>query len=273
MKLQQKTVDRLQSRYGKWALVTGASSGIGREIAVALGEAGFNLVICARREAILKELSSQLFEKHQVEVIPYAGDLSKEATVRSLLEETAHLNIGIAILNAGFGSSGKVLEYDLDNELNMVDLNCRTVLHMATHYAQAMKAQNQKGAIVLVSSILGFHGAPFAANYAATKAYVQSLGEGIARELKPEGIDVLTAAPGPVETGFASRADMKMGQTQTAEKIALSIINAIGRKSTTIPGFLSKFLAYNLMLVPRWAKVRIMEKVMGGFTKHQESNQ
>ena len=110
---------------------------------------------------------------------------------------------------------------------------------------------------------------PSAAHYAATKAYVQSLGEALRLELKPEGIDVLCAAPGPVETGFSERADMKMGMALTAKDVGVPILSAIGRKTTVKPGFLTKLLFFNLGMVPRWAKVRIMGKVMGGFTKHQ----
>lgn len=269
MKLKQNTVNRLKGRYGNWALVTGATSGIGKAIAIALGEAGFNLVISGRREALLNELGTQLFDKHQVEVVPIAGDLSKEEAVTSLLQETAHLTIGIVVLSAGFGTSGNLLQAPLADELNMVDLNCRTLLHISHHFAQQMKSQQRKGAIVLLSSIVAFQGVPNAANYAATKAYVQTLGEGLYHELKPSGIDILCAAPGPVNTGFASRADMQMGAALTPEAVAIPIINAIGKKTTVLPGWLTKLLAYSLMTAPRWAKVRIMGMVMGGFTKHQ----
>ncbi len=269
MKLSQKSIDRLKHSYGDWAMITGATSGIGKELAVKLGEGGFNLVLTGRREQELNELSTELFDHYNVEVIPLTGDLSKKEDIETLLKETEHLPVGIVILNAGFGTSGRFIDSNIENELNMLDLNCGSVLRMSYHYANKFNDESRNGAIVLLSSIVAFQGVPNAANYAATKAYVQTLGEGLARELKPHDIDILCAAPGPVNTGFSKRANMKMGKALTPDDIAVPIINAIGKKNTLLPGFLTKFLVYNLRLLPRWGKIRVMEKVMGSFTKHQ----
>ncbi len=270
MKLNNNTVNRLKKNYGNWALVTGATSGIGKELAVNLAQAGFNLVITGRKEEELNSISTAFFDSYMVETIPLNGDLSKKTAVETLLRETSHLPIGIVILNAGFGTSGKLFNSDIDIELNMIDLNCKAVLQMSHHFSKKMKEASRKGAIVMLSSIVAFQGVPNAANYAASKAYIQSLGEGLARELKPHNIDVLCAAPGPVTSGFSSRANMKMGKALSPKDIAVPIINAIGRKNNLLPGFLTKFLVYNLRLLPRSGKVRVMEKVMHGFTKHQK---
>ncbi|MEM7039308.1 MAG: SDR family NAD(P)-dependent oxidoreductase [Bacteroidota bacterium] len=269
MKLKAKTTQRLKNTYGDWALITGATSGIGKELARKLGEAGFKLVITGRREHLLQELSTELFDQYQTEVIPMPGDLSKPAEVETLIQDVAHLDIGIAILNAGFGTSGKFIDSDLEKEINMLDLNCKTLMVMTHHFANKMKKQAKKGAIVLLSSMVAFQGVPNAAHYAATKAYVQSLGEALARELKPEGVDILCAAPGPVQSGFSSRANMKMGKSLRPEDVGVPMLKAIGRKTTVLPGFLTKLLVYNLRMVPRWAKIRIMGSVMKGFTQHQ----
>ena len=269
MKLSKKTVKRLKNTYDEWVMITGATSGIGKELAVRFGEAGFKLIVTGRREKELEALSTQLFDSYRTETIPIRGDLSRAEDVKSLLEETQHLNIGVAVLNAGFGTSGRFKNADIEEEINMLDLNCRSVLMMAHHFVQKMKTQPKKGAIVLISSIVAFQGVPNAANYAATKAYVQSLGEALSIELKPDGIDVLTAAPGPVASGFAERANMKMDMTLNPGDVAAPIISAIGRKRGILPGFLTKFLVYNLRMAPRWGKTLIMGKVMGGFTKHQ----
>lgn len=268
MQLRTHTIQRLKNNYGNWALITGATSGIGRALATTLGEAGFNLVITGRREQLLHELSTQLFDDFKVESIPIVGDLSSPDDLQTLLHETSHLSIGIVILNAGFGTSGKFINSKLATELNMLDLNCRTILEMTHHYANQMRDTSRKGAIVLLSSMVAFQGVPNAANYAASKAYVQTLGEALARELQPEGIDVLCAAPGPVNSDFSQRANMNMGKALRPEDVAVPILKAIGKKTTVLPGFLTKFLVYNLRMVPRWAKVRIMGTVMDGFTKH-----
>ncbi|MEL7124084.1 MAG: SDR family NAD(P)-dependent oxidoreductase [Bacteroidota bacterium] len=269
MKLSNKTIQRLNNKYGNWILITGATSGIGKEIALKFGEAGFNLIITGRREKLLHELSSLLFDKYQVETIPIVGDLSNEDEVQHLIKETAHLNIGIAVLNAGFGTSGKFIDANLEVEINMLNLNCKALMMLTHHFANKMKKQPQRGAIVLMSSMVAFQGVPNAAHYAATKAYVQSFGEAIALELKSEGIDIICAAPGPVESGFSERANMKMSMALSPEDVGIPIINAIGKKTTVLPGFLTKLLVYNLRMTPRWGKIRIMGNVMSGFTKHQ----
>lgn len=269
MKISNKHTNRLRESYGEWVLITGATSGIGRAMAIQFGEAGFKLILTGRRAKELEELSNHLFDNYQTESIPIKGDLSKTEDVNYLLAETDHLAIGIAILNAGFGTSGKFISSTIDDEVNMLDLNCKSVLLMAHHFSNKMKEQPKRGAIVLMSSIVAFQGVPNAANYAATKAYVQSLGEALAIELKKDGVDVLTAAPGPVASGFARRANMQMDMTLKPEDVAVPIIHAIGRKRTLLPGFLTKFLAYNLRMTPRWGKTMIMGKVMAGFTKHQ----
>ena len=269
MQLSNKEAARLQARYGEWVLVTGASSGIGQELAKQFASRGFKIVITGRRGAVLEELATQWFMEYQTEVIPVVGDLSHPDQVQALIDATQHLPIGIAVLNAGFGTSGSFIHSDLEAEQNMLALNCGAVLKLSHHFAGRM-SQAGRGALVLMSSMVAFQGVPHAANYAATKAYVQTLGEALAVELKPKGVDVLCAAPGPVVSGFSARADMQMGQALSPEQVGVPIIRAIGRRSTSLPGFLTKFLVYNLRLLPRWAKVRIMGQIMGGFTQHQQ---
>ncbi|MEL6558969.1 MAG: SDR family NAD(P)-dependent oxidoreductase [Bacteroidota bacterium] len=274
MTINKNTIDRLNSRYGNWALVTGATSGIGKAISYQLAEAGFNLVITGRRAMLLNTIATELTDRFSIDVLEVSGDLSNEEDLHNLTEKTDELPIGIVILNAGFGTSGKLMNADISTELNLIDLNCKAVLLLSHHFVNQMgadsrKGASRKGAIVLLSSMVSFQGVPNAANYAASKAYVQTLGEAMSRELKPEGIDVLCAAPGPVGTEFADRANMRMGSTMKAETIAAEIIRSIGRKTTVLPGFLTKFLVFNLRLLPRWGKIRVMEKVMSGFTSHQ----
>jgi uncharacterized protein len=269
MKLSNKTSHRLKAKYGDWVLITGATSGIGKELALKFGEAGFNLVLTGRRKQLLASICAGIATQNKVETLAVAGDLSNADDLEQLIQATAEINIRMVILNAGFGTSGKFIDSDLAQELNLLDVNCRAILQLTHFFSNRLKAQKRQGAIVLLSSMVAFQGVPNAANYAASKAYVQSLGEALSIELKPEGIDVLTIAPGPVESGFSGRANMQMGKAMKPEAIALATINAIGRQSTLLPGFLTKLLVYNLRMTPRWLKVIIMGKVMSGFTAHQ----
>lgn len=268
MRFSDTEKKRLLHRYGSWALVTGASSGIGKELATRLASAGFQLVLTGRRLPLLEELAQSLQTAYGQQIKILSGDLSKPEAVEALLQQTADIPIGLAVLNAGFGTSGKFLQADLDQELNMLQLNCATVLNMAHHFARRFAKQG-KGGLIFMSSMVGFQGVPNAAHYAATKAYVQTLGEALAIELKPQGVDVLCAAPGPVNSGFAERANMQMGAALSPADVGLPILKALGRKTTVLPGLLTKVLVYALRTAPRWAKIRIMAQVMGGFTKHQ----
>lgn len=118
--------------------------------------------------------------------------------------------------------------------------------------------------IVQFGSLVGFNGAPLSATYAANKGFLQSFAEGIAAEMRPHGVSVLSVAPGPVGTGFAARAGMQMGQAATPEMVARSALALLGRRATVRPGFLAKSLGWSLAMLPRWDRVRVMGVIMRG---------
>ena len=177
------------------------------------------------------------------------------------LTENSH--VGLVVAAAGFGSIGPFLDQDMTSEINMVDLNCRSVVELSYGFGSRM-ASAKRGGIVLFGSLLGFNGAPLSATYAATKGFVQSFAEGIAAEMRPQGVNVLSVAPGTVGTGFAARAGMQMGKAATPEMVARSALTALGRRTTVRPGFLAKFLGWSLAMLPRWGRVRLMGVIMKG---------
>jgi uncharacterized protein len=260
--------ERTRQRYGPWAVVTGASDGIGRAFADGLAEAGVNLVLVARREDVLSALGNELTQRYGVETLVVATDLAEPAGIEALTAQTQSLDVGLLVAAAGFGTSGRFVDAPLEAELAMIDVNCRAVAAL-THHFGACFARQRRGGLILLSSIVAFQGVPRAANYAATKAYVQSLAEGLRQELSPFGVDVLACAPGPVQSGFAQRADMKMGATATPAAVARTSLARLPGGGTVRPGFLSKLLGWSLALLPRWGRVRIMSLIMGGMTKHR----
>lgn len=268
MKLTNSDKNRLKQAYGPWAVVTGASSGIGLELAGLLAEAGLNLVISARGGNTLEQIAQRLIQQHAVDVRVVAADLAEPAGAQTLIDQTKELPVGLLVASAGYGTSGRFLDTPLADELGMVQVNCVALLALTHHYGRRF-SEARRGGIVLLSSIVAFQGVPFSANYAATKAYVQSLAEALARELKPHNVDVLAAAPGPVVSGFGQRANMRMSMALTTAQVGGPILRALGRQTTVFPGFLSKLLVYSLRTVPRWGKIRIMQWVMGGMTIHQ----
>lgn len=253
----------LKRRFGPTALITGASDGIGRAFALQLAEQGFDLVLVARRGPVLQELALDLGTRFGVDVRVLAMDLSDPLAVPELMRQTETAPIGLVVAAAGFGSIGAFLDRDVLSEVNMVDLNCRSVVELSFGFGQRMAAQG-RGGLVLFGSLVGFNGAPLSATYAATKGFVQSFAEGIAAEMRPHGVSVLSVAPGPVGTGFAARAGMQMGQAATPEMVARGALAALGKRTTVRPGFLAKFLGWSLAMLPRWGRVQVMGVIMKG---------
>lgn len=254
--------------FGPVALVTGASDGIGRATAVALAAAGFDLLLVARRKDVLAALAADLSKAHGVQADVFAADLGVAGEVDALARASKEFDIGTAVLAAGFGTSGPLVSADVETERDMIRVNCEAVLQLSQVLGQRM-IQRKCGQLVLFGSLVGFQGAAFAANYSATKAYVQTLAEGLAQELKPSGVRVVSVAPGPVKSGFEARADMTLGSADSAETVAAGILRSIGKSGTIRPGFLSKVLGYNLGIAPRWLRLRIMSRIMSGLSNHK----
>ncbi len=262
-------IAKWRERYGPWAVVTGASDGIGREIARRLAERGLNLVLVARRVDRLSQLAAELSARHGVDTRVIGVDLTRPDAVTMVLSATETLDVGLLVAAAGFGTSGNFLDANLERELEMIDVNCRSVAALSMLFGRRFVHQG-RGGMILLSSLVAFQGVPRAANYSATKAYVQSLAEALHIELGQRGVDVLACAPGPVQSGFAARANMRMNMALKPEDIAQATLNALGRRTTVRPGWLSKFLEASLATLPRWGRVRVMSLVMGGMTKHQD---
>jgi short-subunit dehydrogenase len=256
-------IQTLKERFGPVALITGASDGIGRAFAEALAAQGFDLVLVARREAVLRELSRDLTERHRITVEIISADLAKPDATAGILRQTAPKPVGLLVAAAGFGSIGPFLDLPVDVETNMVDVNCRAVVELTHGVAQRMVAQGG-GGIILFGSLFGFQGVPGSATYAATKGFVQGFAEALAVELRPQGISVLSVAPGPVGTGFAARAGMHMSKADTPQTVARAALAALPQGGTLRPGFMGKLLGWSLAPLPRWGRARVLGQVLKG---------
>lgn len=256
------------SVYGPWALVTGASDGIGQALATQVAERGLDVALVARRGDRLQELADSLRSLHGVDTLVLPLDLSQPTAVAQLDEATRSLDIGLAVAAAGFGTSGSFLDSPLHSEVDMLNVNCRAALEMSHLFGRRLRARG-RGGLVLMSSLLAFQGVPRAGNYAATKAYIQSLAEALHIELAPYGVHVVASAPGPVRSGFAERADMNMSFATSSDSVARGTLRALGRGTTVRPGALSKALEWSLKTLPRPGRVRVLQQVMRGMTQHQ----
>jgi short-subunit dehydrogenase len=254
-------------RYGPWALITGASDGIGQAMALRIAAEGINVVLIARNSDRLHALATELSAVHNVDTRALPTDLSDEGAADTIAELTSDLDIGLVVLAAGFGTTGTILETSLSEELQLIAVNIVAVMHLSHIFADRLAARGT-GGIVLFGSIVGWQGVPGQANYAASKAYVQSLAEGLHDELEPRGVDVLAVAPGPVDSGFGARAGLTMTSAASPEVVATAALNALGRR-TVIPGARAKFLTSTLTPLPRRIRSRILGKVIAGMrTSH-----
>ena len=230
------------------ALITGASSGIGRDIAKELAKRGYDIVIVARNESKLDELKQEITGVN-VEVIPM--DISIRENCIKLHDQVGFVDI--LVNNAGFGLFGKFITTDLDRELEMVDLNVKSLHILTKLFIQDMVEKNT-GYILNVSSIAGHLPGPFMSTYYATKHYVSNLSESINEEMKKEGLKVKigTLNPGPVRTNFNNVANVKFNlNSLSSEYVAKYTVDKILKGKTDItPGFSIKCTRFFAKIVP-----------------------
>ncbi len=232
------------------ALVTGASSGIGREIAIKLAERGVRLVISGRNSDKLEELRDEI-GANRVKII--VADISEESECVRLYKEASAYNVNILVNNAGFGLFGQFRSSDLDRELEMIDVNVKAV-HILTKLFLKDFSVRDKGYILNVASAAGFMAGPLMATYYATKNYVVKLTQAVREEIRVKGSKVYIGAfcPGPVMTPFNDVAGAKFGlRGITAEYAAECAVNGMfARKSLIIPTLKMKICVYGSRLIP-----------------------
>ena len=182
-------------KYGPWALLTGASSGIGEAFASRLAAEGLNLVLAARRKNRLEALAQKLEKQFHIKTKTIGVDLLQQNFLESIKEATDDLQIGLLVNNAGLWKMNSYMEISLEDEFNMIDLNIKAPSVLTHHFAEKMISRD-KGGIINVASVLAYMGVPYSAVYAATKAYELVKSEGLWYELKQHGVDVLSLNPG-----------------------------------------------------------------------------
>lgn len=191
-------------KYGPVALVTGASSGIGKSFAERLAAIGMNLVLVARRVQRMESLAAQLQAAHGVAVNVCTIDLAEASAAERIADATASLDIGLVVSNAGFALKGDHGANDPRAMTEMLMVNCHAPMQLAHDFIPRLRKRG-KGGIILTSSVEALIGCPYSAAYSASKAFVKSLGEALWGELTPEGIDVLAICPGATDTEALGR--------------------------------------------------------------------
>ena len=240
---------------GKWALVTGASAGIGVALARELAAGGTHLVLTARRKERLVDLSNELNTKHRVKTEVFVADLAQPGAPEQIFGFTKEKGIEIDLLinNAGFGKYGEFQSIEKGRLLDMVQVNCSAVVHLTHVFAQGMVAR-RRGDILILASTASFQAVPYISTYAATKAFDLLFAEGLAEELKPYGIRVCALCPGSTESEFhvVAGQDKFIHRAETAQKVARTGLRALAAgKSYVISGLGNYLGAHGERLVPR----------------------
>ncbi|MGO8693339.1 MAG: SDR family NAD(P)-dependent oxidoreductase [Rectinemataceae bacterium] len=250
---------RFADRYGAWALVAGASEGLGAAFARALAARGMNLVPVARRKALLDGLAEDLRARFGVEVRPVAGDLAAPDFPERLAGSIADLDLGLVVYNAACAPVGDFSDADMSELMRVVDVNVRAPVALMRMLIPPM-VERGRGAVVLMSSLAGNQGGPRLAAYAASKAFNRVLAEGLWHELRGRGIDAIACCAGAVRTpGYASASGSEAPGTLDPEVVAQRALRALGRGPLAIPGFVNLAADFFMSrLLPRRTAIGIM---------------
>jgi short-subunit dehydrogenase len=272
-------MNNFSKKYGKWALVSGASSGIGLEFARQIAAKGLNVVLVARSEGKLRTLADSIESEFPVQTRIVGADLTDSAGITKVLAATADINIGLLVNNAGREDSGPFLETPVDDALKTIDLNIRAPTQLAHHFATKMHART-KGGIIFMSSVVAFQGVPNIANYAATKTYNLILAEGIGSELKSANIDVLSVNPGFTESNLSPQInfDGLPIKPMSARSVVKKALNDLGTARVSVPGAVNKFLYFSGKYIqPRRLNTAafgfVFRKVLRNKLKERDSSQ
>ena len=252
----------------KTALITGASSGIGYELALLFAADGFDCILVARSHDKLKELAARLESEHRVKTLVLAKDLSRSSAVDEIYEEVsaASMEVDVLVNNAGFPVYGLFCETDLAAELEMLQVNVVALTALTKLFLKPM-VQRRDGRILNLGSTAAFLPGPLMAVYYASKAHVLSFSEALAGELQGTGVTVTCLCPGPTRTGFQKRGALEdsrlvQGQIADARSVALAGYRGLmAGKTVVIPGFTNRLVPWIVRASPRGMLTRVVHRM------------
>ena len=261
---------QLIARYGAWALVAGASEGLGAAWARALTARGMNLVLVARRKPLLDTLADELRRTRGVEVRCLNGDLGMPAFLANLQASCSTLDLGFIVYNATHAPIGPFTSAAPEELARVVDVNMRAPMTLLSAFLPAMVSRG-RGGVVLMTSLAGNQGSPNIAAYAASKAFTRVLAEALWYELRDSEVDVIACCAGAVRTpGYSTAAGKNAPGTLDPEEVVEQTLRTLGRRPVVIPGFVNKAAA---LLMTRLLARRTAIRIMAGSTTDLASAQ
>ncbi|WP_375741193.1 SDR family NAD(P)-dependent oxidoreductase [Pseudomonas boanensis] len=259
----------------RYALVTGASSGIGLALAEALARRGRSLLLVARQRDALESIACELTQRFGVEVLFRVCDLAEPLQVSGMLMELeqGERQFDLLVNNAGIGTSGPFIEQHWSDEQELIELNILAMARLC-HALGALMAHQGGGQILNVASVAGFQPGPWMSNYYASKAYVLHFSEGLREELRPQGVKVSVLCPGPTRKSFFRRAHSQVDRLEgsklmmSPEEVALITVRALEKnRAIIIPGWRNRLAARFPRFAPRWLVRRVVGRINRAFAK------
>jgi short-subunit dehydrogenase len=254
---------------GQTALITGASGGIGVDLAACFARDGYHVIVTARSEAALKDVAARLAREHGVAATPIANDLGATSGGQRLAEKIAAqgLTVDVLVNNAGYGHAGALTSSDLETQLGMIDLNVRALVEL-THLFWDGMLQRRRGGVLNVASTAAFQPGPLMAVYYASKAFVLSFSEAVWEEARGTGLKVSCLCPGPTKSGFRDRA----GTGKTRLAVASAAVPSLPvaeegyrgwqkNKRVVVTGARNKLLAQVAQVLPRRSVLRMVREL------------
>lgn len=259
--------DAFVQRYGPWALVAGASEGLGAAFAGELARRGLNLVLVARRAEPLEKTAGALRSGFGIQVKTVSLDLYEPGFMAALMRGVGDVEIGLLVCDAARAHTGRFLEAGIDEYLRVLDTNCRAPLSLIHHFGGIM-AQRGRGGILVMSSLSAFWGSPYATVYGATKAFLLTLSEGLWKELGDRGVSVTVCTAGPILTpNYIAGKPPGSGPSaieMTPAVVAGAALAGLGRVPLVVPGTLNKFARFLMgRLLTRKAATRMLGNSTG----------
>lgn len=251
-----------KENYGQWALITGSSSGVGKEMAYEIAAKGLDVILIARRENLLTSLAEEIEKTYNVKSKVIAIDLASKNAIKDIITQTEGLEVGLVVHSAGYALEDEFSLNSMQDEADLLQVNLTVPTLLSHHFSQQMKVR-KKGGIVFISSIMALAGAAGWASYNASKSHNLVLAEGLGEELRTYGIHVIALTPGSIASGFGERSHTKamMGALKP-KRVAKCGLWMLGCKRTHTAGLLNKIIALSTRITPRWLNTKIFSFVV-----------
>jgi short-subunit dehydrogenase len=240
-------------KYGDWALITGASSGIGEAFARYLAGFGFNTILISNEETILKKVCGEIENIHRTRTIALPGDLSDQRFLEQIVQVSQSYHPGIIVNSAGYGLMGYFIQHSFEDYHRMSQVNDEAALFLTHFFCKEFYIRRAKGAIINISSANAdfYRGIPFSSVYSALKSMIKNISEGVYYEMKPFGIDIISVSPGPTKTSFQQKANTNtLSFCETPGNVVKKTFKYLGKKPAIMTNNYTKLIIMIYRLLP-----------------------